>query len=68
VPEQLLSIDDLAELLQVPRATIYRWNHRGLGPTPLHIGRHVRYRPSDVNSWIEAQALRARDATPKVMG
>ena len=59
MPEQLLSLQDLAELLQVPEATIYGWNHRGLGPMPLHVGRHVRYRPSDVEAWLDAKAALA---------
>ena len=62
LPEQLLSLQDLAELLKVPEATIYGWNHRGLGPTPLHVGRHVRYRPSDVDAWLDAKAVHARMA------
>jgi predicted DNA-binding transcriptional regulator AlpA len=50
--EELLSPQDLADLCQVPVATVYRWNHCGHGPLLLHIGRHVRYRPSDVELWL----------------
>ena len=56
--EALLSPQDLAKLCGVPVATIYRWNHCGDGPMPLHVGRHVRYRPSDVDLWLEAQESR----------
>jgi excisionase family DNA binding protein len=55
VPEELLSPQDLADLCGVPLATVYRWNHYGEGPIPLHIGRHVRYRPADVDAWLEEQ-------------
>lgn len=53
MPEELMSPQDLAALLKVPLATIYRWNHVGQGPKPLHVGRYVRYRPSDVERWLE---------------
>jgi excisionase family DNA binding protein len=55
MPEALMSPQELADLCGVPLATIYRWNHVGDGPIPLHIGRHVRYRPSDVEKWLEQQ-------------
>ncbi len=58
MPAELLSPQDLADLCQVPLATVYRWNHCGDGPLPLHIGRHVRYRLSDVEVWIEEQQVR----------
>ena len=58
MPTELLSPQDLADLCQVPLATVYRWNHYGNGPLPLHIGRHVRYRPSDVEVWLAKQVVR----------
>lgn len=53
--EDLLSPQDLADMLQVPLATIYKWNHYGDGPTPIHVGRHVRFLPSDVDKWLAEQ-------------
>lgn len=50
--EQLLTVAELAERLQVPVATIYRWNYRGEGPRRIQVGKHVRYRPEDVDSWL----------------
>ena len=50
--EELLSPQDLADICGVPLATVYRWNHYGEGPIPLRVGRHVRYRPSDVDAWL----------------
>lgn len=58
--ECLYSPEQLAEKLSVPLATIYRWNYLGSGPLPLHVGRHVRYRPKDVNDWLEERAIDAR--------
>ncbi len=55
--EKLMDISELAGFLSVPVATIYRWNHLGTGPTPIHIGRHVRYRPADVQIWVATQEV-----------
>jgi excisionase family DNA binding protein len=49
--ERLLTIQEVADLLNVPVATIYGWNSRGTGPKYHKLGRHARYRPSDVVAW-----------------
>lgn len=46
-----LNVPELAERLGVPQATVYRWNCEGHGPRYLKIGKHVRYRVSDVEAW-----------------
>jgi len=51
--EKLLNPKELGEVLGVPLGTIYRWNHRGGGPTPIRVGRHVRYRQADVQAWLD---------------
>jgi excisionase family DNA binding protein len=51
--ETYLSPAQLARLLNVPRGTVYQWNARGTGPTYIQLGRHVRYRHSDVTEWLE---------------
>ena len=48
--------DQLADEFQVPLSTVYQWNHKGTGPRPHKIGRHVRYRRDEVSRWAEAQA------------
>ena len=50
-PERHLSPEDLAAREGVPVATIYQWNRLGTGPRYMRIGRHARYRLSDVISW-----------------
>ncbi|HEY5785022.1 MAG TPA: helix-turn-helix domain-containing protein [Microlunatus sp.] len=54
--EPLISITDVSEMLGVPVATLYRWRYLGEGPPGYRIGRHVRYRRSAVEAWIEQQA------------
>jgi excisionase family DNA binding protein len=61
MPENLISPQGLAELCDVPLPTIYKWNHEGTGPKVLHIGRHVRYRPEDVEIWLKAREVRQPD-------
>jgi excisionase family DNA binding protein len=57
--DQLVSIPELAAYLGVPIATIYQWRHHRRGPASYRIGRHIRYRSTDIEHWLEAQ----RDTT-----
>jgi excisionase family DNA binding protein len=55
---RLMTIAELSAMLGVPVDTLYGWRHRGEGPTGYRIGRHVRYRRSSVEAWLEEQADR----------
>ena len=46
---------ELANFLQLPVGTLYQWHHRGEGPTALRIGRHLRYRASDLRAWLDTR-------------
>ncbi len=59
--QPLMSVKDLAELLQVSVKTIYDWRYRGLGPTAIRIGRHVRYEPDEIERWLEIQRMSSWD-------
>lgn len=50
----VLTIDQLAEYLQVPKRTIYVWRTRGEGPRAIKVGRELRFRAQDVNAWLDA--------------
>ena len=52
---ELLSPEDLAEYLKIPVATIYRWRYRGGGPVGMRVGKHVRYRLSEVEAWLDTR-------------
>lgn len=41
--------------LQIPLATLNQWAHRGIGPRYIKVGRHRRYRPEDVEAWLDRQ-------------
>jgi len=53
--EQTLSIDEVAELLRVPKGTLYQWRSRRKGPKARKVGRHLRYDPADVQAWFRDQ-------------
>lgn len=49
----LINIREAAQLLGgVPVQTMYTWRHRGEGPPSLKVGRHVRYRPEQIEAWL----------------
>jgi len=48
----LWSPKQVAEYLGVPVQTIYQWRTRSYGPPGTRIGKHVRYRPADVEAWV----------------
>jgi len=54
VDQKLLTVVELAQYLDVPVQTVYAWNTRGTGPKRVKIGKHVRYRPADVERWLES--------------
>lgn len=52
----LLTIDEVAELVRAPVATLRYWRHQGTGPRSFRLGRRVVYRAGDLQAWIDAQA------------
>ncbi len=66
--DHLLTAQDLAAYLDVPLTTLYAWRYRGEGPAGFRVGKHLRYRRSDVEQWIrervgESQPNRRRPPT-----
>ena len=55
IERRLLRPDELASLLGISLATIYRWRSRGDGPPGIRVGRHVRYRLEEVDRWLDEQ-------------
>jgi excisionase family DNA binding protein len=56
----LLTPQEVADLLRIPVRSLYVQRSAGR-PTPpgVKIGRHLRYRLSDVEAWIEDQFTRS---------
>jgi predicted DNA-binding transcriptional regulator AlpA len=53
---RLATLGDVAAFLQVPSKTLYLWRSMGKGPPALKVGRHLRYRWTDVEAWLETRA------------
>jgi excisionase family DNA binding protein len=55
----VLSIQEVAKLLNVPISTIYAWNRHGGGPPHYKVGGKLRYRRGNARTWL-AQHLVSR--------
>lgn len=51
----LMTADEVAATLKVPKQTIYAWRHKGEGPPAARIGRFLRWRRADVEQWVRDQ-------------
>lgn len=49
---ELLTTEQLAELLDIKPNTIEIWRLKGVGPRFCKLGRTVRYKREDVENWI----------------
>ena len=49
----IISIDEVARRLDIPKTTLYGWRYKGTGPRSHRIGKHLRYRWSDVLEWLD---------------
>ncbi|WP_239456616.1 helix-turn-helix transcriptional regulator [Nocardioides solisilvae] len=50
--EPLMNIEELAEYLGVPVATIYDWRVAGKGPCAIRVGRSLKFAVGDVRAWL----------------
>jgi excisionase family DNA binding protein len=58
--DQLWDDERTGAFLGVPVGTLANWRYQGKGPRFVKVGRHVRYRRSDVEAWLE---LHVREST-----
>lgn len=54
---KLATPDEIADYLGVPLATVYQWSSRGGGPKLIKVGRHLRARWDDIESYLDAQTI-----------
>lgn len=50
-----LTAREVAEHFRVPVKTIREWRYQGTGPHGVRIGRHLRYRLSEIRRWEREQ-------------
>ncbi len=52
IPIQLLTVDDVADILKVSPRTIWRMRSSRQLPKPVKIGGGIRWRQPDIETWI----------------
>ncbi|TIC82191.1 helix-turn-helix domain-containing protein [Nocardioides sp. GY 10113] len=52
----LMTPEEVSAYLGVPVKTLYRWRQHLAGPRALRVGKHLRYRRADLDSWLDNQA------------
>jgi len=57
--EQLYDLAWLSGYIGIPERSIYNWRQRGEGPPAYRIGKHLRYRRSDVEAWLDGRRDKA---------
>jgi predicted DNA-binding transcriptional regulator AlpA len=45
------TVEDVARYFQVPPKTVHTWRYTRTGPRGVKIGRHVRFRESEIHRW-----------------
>jgi excisionase family DNA binding protein len=50
--EHALSIKELAAKLHLSVQTLYDLRSQGRGPTGFRVGRHLRFRRSEIEAWL----------------
>lgn len=54
--EPLLTADDVARVLRVPRSSVYDYARRSRHPLPsMRVGRHLRFYRSEIEAWLLEQ-------------
>jgi excisionase family DNA binding protein len=53
---ELMTVDQLAEYLGVPRRSVYFWRERGNGPSGFRVGKRLYFRADDVAAWLDERA------------
>jgi predicted DNA-binding transcriptional regulator AlpA len=61
MPDSLLTEIELSKHLHVSVACVRRWRLERRGPRFLKIGSLVRYRPDDVEDWLNARPAGGED-------
>jgi hypothetical protein len=55
----LWTVEETAQFLRIPKATLYQWRYLGIGPKGARVGRWLRYHPDDVIAWFRQQQEQA---------
>jgi hypothetical protein len=58
--DRLWTVHDVSAFLGVPVGTLYQWRYLRVGPPAYRVGRHIRYDPAAVRTWLDTQDGRGR--------
>jgi hypothetical protein len=50
--DRLWTVHDVSAFLGVPVGTLYQWRYMRVGPPAYRVGRHIRYDPAAVRTWL----------------
>jgi len=53
----LLTYDEAAKLLGMTTQALRDWVYKGKGPKLVRLGRSVRFRPAELEEWVEKLAM-----------
>lgn len=52
VLDKLLKIEEVLEILNIPKTSFYRYVKNGIVPPPVKIGRSSRWKSSDIQNFL----------------
>lgn len=53
--DRLWTVHDVSAFLGVPVGTLYQWRYMRVRPPAYRVGRHIRYDPAAVRTWLNTQ-------------
>ena len=53
-PSEVMTVDELAAYLKIPKSTLYKLVREGQIPSQK-VGRHLRFRKETIDRWLDQQ-------------
>lgn len=50
---KMLSPDEVADFYSIPVQTLYEWRKKKYGPPARKVGKHLRYKADEVETWFD---------------
>jgi predicted DNA-binding transcriptional regulator AlpA len=54
--DEIKTSNEVADRLKIKPKTLSEWRSAGKGPKFFRVGRTIRYRESEIRSWLESQS------------
>ncbi len=59
--EKLLTVEQLSELIQISRSTLYEWTHTGFIPH-YKFPKGVRFKEAEIDNWLRKRQKKGRSS------